>query len=189
MSCSPLDDTDTVNSAGWVPYTTCSPSNFDLVLSFSAEAAFDYRDPHCAAKVSGAAGSRFSRAFDTISSKESAKMCADVLKEGSDAAYTSTLPLADRFPSRKVIPKLLLLWSALGEAVHFMGHFMPAVPEDFSFLREFTETAEVLLQDGDIRPHPIRVMEGGLEGIVAGLQELYDGRVSGEKLVYTIAAA
>jgi hypothetical protein len=116
-------------------------------------------------------------------------MCADVLKEGSDAAYTSTLPLADRFPSRKVIPKLLLLWSALGEAVHFMGHFMPAVPEDFSFLREFTETAEVLLQDGDIRPHPIRVMEGGLEGIVAGLQELYDGRVSGEKLVYTIAAA
>lgn len=178
-----------MSSAGWVPYTTCSPSNFDLVLSFGAEAAFDYRDPHCAAKVSGAAGSRFARAFDTISSKESAQMCADVLKEGSNVAYTSTLPLADRFPSRKVIPKLLLLWSALGEAVHFMGHFMPAVPEDFSFLRDFTETAEVLLQDGDIRPHPIRVMEGGLEGIAAGLQELYDGRVSGAKLVYTIAAA
>ena len=158
-------------------------------MSFGAEAAFDYHDLHCATKLSGAAGSRFSRAFDTISSNQSAQMCADVLKEGSEAAYTSTLPLADRFPSRKVIPKLLLLWSALGEAVHFMGHFMPAVPEDFTFLREFTETAEILLQDGDIRPHPVKVMQGGLEGIVAGLQELYDGRVSGEKLVYNIAAA
>ena len=178
-----------MESAGYLPYTTCSPSNFDLAMSFGAEAAFDYHDPHCATKVSGAAGSRFSRAFDTISSNQSAQMCAHVLKEGSDAAYTSTLPLTDRFPSRKVIPKLLLLWSALGEPVHFMGHYMPAVPEDFSFLREFTETAEILLQDGDIRPHPVRVVQGGLECIVAGLQELYDGRVSGEKLVYNIAAA
>lgn len=116
-------------------------------------------------------------------------MCADVLKDGADVAYTSTLPLADRFPSRKVIPKLLLLWSALGEAVHFMGHCMPAVPEDFAFLKEFAETAEVLLQDHEIRPHPIRTMQGGLKVIAAGLQELHAGRVSGEKLVYTIGLA
>jgi hypothetical protein len=97
--------------------------------------------------------------------------------------------LTDRFSSRKVIPKSLLLWSALRGAVHFMGHYMPAVPEDLSFHKDFTDTAEVLLQDGNIRPHPIRIMQGGLEGIVAGLQELYDGRVSGEKLVYTITTA
>jgi hypothetical protein len=68
-------------------------TNFDLVMSFGAEAAFDYRESHCATKVSGVANFRFSRALDTISSKESAQMCADVLKEGSDAASTSILPI------------------------------------------------------------------------------------------------
>ena len=31
--------------------TTYSPRNFDLVKSLGADAAFDYNDPECAAKI------------------------------------------------------------------------------------------------------------------------------------------
>jgi hypothetical protein len=161
-------------------------TNFDLVMSFGAEAAFDYRESHCATKVPGVANFRFSRARHHFFQRIRANVCRRAERRFGRSVYVD---LTNRFSSRKVIPKSLLLWSALREAVHFMGHYMPAVPEDLSFHKDFTDTAEVLLQDGNIRPHPIRIMQGGLEGIVAGLQELYDGRVSGEKLVYTITTA
>lgn len=70
-----------------------------------------------------------------------------------------------------------------------MGYEMPVVPEDFVFLKRFTLVAEGLLEDGDIRAHPMRKMDGGIEALMTGLIFLYDGNVSGQKLVYTLGSA
>lgn len=43
-----------------------------------------------------------------------------------------------------------------------------------------------LLGEGRIRAHPQRVMEGGLGGVVGGLQMIRKGEVRGEKLVYRL---
>ncbi|EPQ55918.1 GroES-like protein [Gloeophyllum trabeum ATCC 11539] len=42
---------------------------------------------------------------------------------------------------------------------------------------------EDLLAKGDIKPNPVRVLPDGLHGVAGGLNDLEEGRVSGQKLV------
>ena len=43
-----------------------------------------------------------------------------------------------------------------------------------------------LVKDGKIKPLPIKLWEGGLDRILAGLQYMKEGKVSAEKIVYKI---
>ncbi len=47
--------------------------------------------------------------------------------------------------------------------------------------------AEGLLREGKIRVHPPSVRPGGLRGVLEGLKELREGKLSGEKIVYRVA--
>lgn len=49
---------------------------------------------------------------------------------------------------------------------------------------EFVPIAEMLLGDGTIKVHLPKVLPGGLDGILGGLQMMKEGKVSGEKLMY-----
>lgn len=40
-----------------------------------------------------------------------------------------------------------------------------------------------LLAEGKIKPHPVEVLPDGLDGIVVGVQALFDCKVSAKKLV------
>jgi hypothetical protein len=44
-----------------------------------------------------------------------------------------------------------------------------------------------VLKQGKITTHPYEVLPSGLESVAKGLQLLYDGKVSGKKLVYRIS--
>jgi hypothetical protein len=48
-------------------------------------------------------------------------------------------------------------------------------------------TAQRLLNEGKLKPHPIRVMEGGLQDVTEGLELLKKKQVSGQKLIYSLA--
>lgn len=50
----------------------------------------------------------------------------------------------------------------------------------------FIPIAEGLLKEGKIRVHPPSVRPGGLRGVLEGLQDLREGKVSGEKIVYRV---
>ncbi|RFU27333.1 hypothetical protein B7463_g8991, partial [Scytalidium lignicola] len=65
--------------SGLTPITTCSPHNFDIVKRAGAAAAFNYQDPDCAKKIREYTNNRLMYAFDTISTPESARICADAL--------------------------------------------------------------------------------------------------------------
>lgn len=41
-----------------------------------------------------------------------------------------------------------------------------------------------LLEEGKNRAHPVKVKEIVLRGVLDGLQEMGEGRVSGEELIY-----
>ena len=64
---------------------------------------------------------------------------------------------------------------------------IPAKEEDARFANMFVGVAEGLLREGKIKGHPASVRKGGLGGVLEGLQEMRDGKVSGEKLVYRVA--
>lgn len=82
-----------------------------------------------------------------------------------------------------------LAYTAFGEAFSKWGIDWEAVPGDFEFAREFWELSRVLLENGRLKPARGDVNRGGkkgFEGVLEGLKDLKEGRVSGVKLVYTL---
>jgi hypothetical protein len=63
---------------------------------------------------------------------------------------------------------------------------MPAKPQDFEFAKTFWELATKLLTSQQLTVHPAKVGSGGLEGVLDGMNQLKEGKVSGVKLVYRI---
>lgn len=51
---------------------------------------------------------------------------------------------------------------------------------------DFYQSIQKLIQKQKLRPHPVRVLEGGFEAILHGLELLKRGEVSGQKLVVRI---
>ena len=89
-------------------------------------------------------------------------------------------------PREDVRSIFFLGYSVIGEAFYYEGKEWPVVDEDYELAKTFGTLAEELLAQEKIKPHPAAVRAGGFDAIVAGLEDLKQGRVSGEKLVYVI---
>ena len=163
--------------------TTCSPRNFDLVKSLGAVEAFDYNDPECAQKIKTYTDGKLMLVWDTISLEGSAKICADCMASG--AKYGVLLPIKDP-PRKDVHITHTLAYTAMGDAME-MREKIPAKPEDYLFARKWADVCDEMLLQGLIKPHPPKVMQGGLDGVLEGLDLLRKEQVSGEKLVYRIS--
>lgn len=73
-----------------------------------------------------------------------------------------------------------------GEKYVYEGEEIPAQPENFILGRRYMDIAEKLWAEGQLKMHPQRVGSKGLFGALEGMQEMREGKVSGEKLVYRI---
>ncbi|KHN94908.1 Alcohol dehydrogenase superfamily, zinc-type [Metarhizium album ARSEF 1941] len=170
--------------SGYTVVTTCSPRNFDLVRSLGADAAFDYADPECAAKIRNFTNNELSIVFDTISVPESVKICSDAIPQTTHGAkYHALLPV--QHVRDDIQSSISFAYTQFGEPFVFGSNQVPAKPEDYSFAVQFWEEARGLLAAGKIKVHPPRV-GNGLDGVLEGLQMMRENRVSGEKLVYKI---
>ena len=162
-----------------------SPSNDKLVKSLGADAAFDYHDPECGAKIRKYTDDKLVQAFDCISEGDSGKICAQAIsskggkisgllpnvKTGrDDVSFTSTLG-----------------YMIKGEPIKFAGNDIPGVPGEFEHGKKVWALAEKLLAEGKIKVHPTDVRQGGLDKIHEGLDDMKNGKVSGKKIVYNIA--
>jgi NADPH:quinone reductase-like Zn-dependent oxidoreductase len=168
--------------AGYKVATTCSPKNFDFVRSRGADEVLDYKDPECGAKIRELTGNKLRYAWDTVG--ESAKVCEAALGEG-EGRY-GTILYNDDFTREGVKQTMTLMYTMFGESFRKYDMEFPASEEDWEFAKRWMGLTERLVGEGKVRPHPKRVGSGGLEGILAGLEELKEERVSGEKLVYRI---
>jgi hypothetical protein len=89
-------------------------------------------------------------------------------------------------PESGVKNVFLLGYTATGEAFEIEGERWEVVPEDWELAKRMIRLAEGLVEEGRVKAHPAKVMEGGLEGTLGGMQMLREGRASGVKLVYRI---
>ena len=89
-------------------------------------------------------------------------------------------------PRPDVKSTFFLGYSLSGEEYIFEGETYPAVPEDYVHGVKFVSIAERLWAEGKWKPHPQRIESGGLSGISDGLQQMREGKYSGEKLVYRV---
>ena len=120
--------------------------------------------------------------MDTISIDASGRICADALSTAG-GTYSALEPIG--CPREDVESKSTLAYTATGEPLTDYGR--PASKEDFDFGVMFWKLAGQLLEQGKLKVHPPKLRPEGLKGILEGMQEMREGKVSGEKLVYRIA--
>lgn len=62
-----------------------------------------------------------------------------------------------------------------------------ASPEDRAHMAQFLKKVPGFVSAGLIKPNPVKLWEGGLNGINDGLNYMREGKNSGEKIVYRIS--
>lgn len=182
--------------SGMEVITTCSPRNFDLVKSLGASSAYDYKSPTCGQDIRRDTGNQLFYAFDCISEGPSPSICAEALSseskspQGNPPVYNTLLKVNEP-PRSDIRTSYNLAYTYTGEYFRFKtpdGGVIefPAKPEDFEFAKEWFSLTEKLIAEKKFKPLRASVRKD-LEKVVEGLDDLKNGRNSGEKLVYTIA--
>ena len=80
-----------------------------------------------------------------------------------------------------------LIYTSLGRTFTLGTSLFPASPEDRDHMAQFLQKVPELVESGQISPNPTKLLQGGLEGINAGLQYMMEGKNSGEKIVYRVS--
>lgn len=76
--------------------------------------------------------------------------------------------------------------TGLGLAIDMPGAQFPASLGDTAEMAAFAATVPRLVEQGRLKPNPIKGLVGGLAAIPEGLKLLEEGRVSGEKIVVVL---
>ncbi|TGO39130.1 hypothetical protein BHYA_0060g00430 [Botrytis hyacinthi] len=164
--------------------TTSSPRNFELLKSLGTDHVLDYHDPNCGAEIRSLTQNKLHHVFDTIATQSSAQICADALSTSGEKIYVNLMGI--EMPRDDVKNIFFLGYSVTGEEYEIEGEVWPAASEDFELGKTAFVLLERLLQKGLIKNHPVKIMNGGLKGILEGMREMMEGKVSGEKLVYKV---
>lgn len=170
--------------AGYKVVTTCSPRNNDLVKSRGADKIFDYNDPECGAKIRAFTENKLKYAWDTVG--ESPHICAEALSSDSSICRYGSI-LDNDFPRSDVKHTATEMYTMFGEYYFKYEQHFPVLEEDYEFAKTWMTLVEKLVADGKIKPHPKRLESGGINGILNGMKDLEEEKVSGQKLVYKIS--
>lgn len=141
------------------------------------------KTPDVARLIREATDASITKIFDTVNVESSAVICAEAF--GPDGGTYCNLLGVD-CPRSDVDSVFFLGYDISGELYKFEGEIYPARPEALEFGRRWSGVAEKLWAEGKWKPHPQRIGTGGLLGALDGMQEMREGLVSGEKMVYRV---
>jgi len=122
--------------------------------------------------------------WDTIGTEQGVDICMNALSKKPGSKYGTIL--FNTIPRQDVTYTNSVLVTIFNEPIDIFGKHWPANAEDFEFAKMFSGLTERLLTQGDLKPHPGRAGERGLQGILEGVELLAEGKVSGVKLVYRV---
>ncbi|RDW72877.1 hypothetical protein BP6252_06784 [Coleophoma cylindrospora] len=176
--------------SGLTVITTASPHNFDFLRSLGADAVFDYRSPTCVEDIKKLAPN-LEYAWDTIGDAESCELCAKALdSEWGD--YGALQPVAAEVlhaanPNARG-PFFTTAFIVCGETYEKYNHVWERSKDEFEFAKMFWDLTCELLAEERLKPTRISVNKhgSGLEGVLAGLEDIRANKVSGQKLIYTL---
>ncbi|KAH7086719.1 chaperonin 10-like protein [Paraphoma chrysanthemicola] len=160
---------------------TASPHSFDLVKSYGADAVFNYRDNDVAKQISKAYPD-INKAVDCISEGKSAEVCDNVI--GTKGGKVLTLLPTSKPKVQNVEHDMVLAYTLMGHAFQWLppvGPKFAAIPSDREALARFYANLPNFTKT--LKPLPVTLEAGGMDGILPGLDKLRNGKVSGGKLV------
>lgn len=174
--------------SGYDPIVTCSPRNFELCRSRGASAAFDYTSPDVVGNIQAHTRGLLKYALDCISDAQSVDICYQAIQRPGGKYVSLELVRDELLQKRRAVKAAFVLAPEVyGEEIRLgKGYGRPANPNNRTMAMRLFTSFQRLIDEQKIVPHPSRALDGGLDGIVAGLDLLKSGSVSGEKLVFTI---
>ncbi|KAL0937407.1 uncharacterized protein CTRU02_207138 [Colletotrichum truncatum] len=182
------------NLCGFRVIATCSPRNATMVLSYGAEHTFDYNSPSCASDIRSYTSNSLHYILDTIVDPKSIVIADKAMgRSGGRYAGLEALPqdvLDGSGSTRKVIKWTYVMGtSMIGREEGLTGpYYSKPRPERRAFGKWWFRTVvQELMDKGLLRPHPVKLMDGGLDRVPEGVSMLQKKLVSGEKLVYNLA--
>ncbi|TQV90063.1 alcohol dehydrogenase [Cordyceps javanica] len=175
--------------AGHKPIAVCSAKNFDLAKDYGAVASFDYNSDTHVKDIRDLTNNALSFAFDCVTTQSSITACAEAIGR-LGGKYTALDPFDEALVSRKAI-KLdwILTLTLMGRGSVWPKPF--GCEPDETLLTwgvGLAEVVETLIAKNSaiFKPHPIRLIEGGLGAIPDGIDSIRQGQVRGFKLVYLL---
>lgn len=171
--------------AGFTAIVTCSPHSIELVKSYGAEAAFDYKDTDCASKIRAYTKNGLRYALDCITNRESIQICYGSIGRAG-GRYTALDPYSEEIAATRKIVKAdwVVGPTMLGLDIEWPSpHGRKANADLFSFGMKWKVLMQGLMENGAIREHPLEVREGGLEVVMECMKDIREKRVYGKKLV------
>ncbi|KAL8908396.1 MAG: hypothetical protein Q9207_000815 [Kuettlingeria erythrocarpa] len=175
--------------SGFKVIVTCSRRNFALVESYGAEKAFDYNSPSCAEDIRAYTKNTLQYAIDIIAEVKSVRLCYMAIGRAGGRYIGFELVPDDLVKDmrRTVKPDWVLGITMSGNEIAIGGGYgSKPNPELRAFGCEWFLMVEALIHAGKIRPHPIKLRQGGLSAVIAGVATMQRRQVSGEKLVYRL---
>jgi hypothetical protein len=162
-------------------------------LTRYTDAAFDYNSPTCAADIKAFAKDNLAHVLDCIALEASVRISASAFRPagGIYSALLNVDPEQVTAINPNVKVNTTLAYSIFGERF-ILGPFeakeVAAVPKDFEFGKKFWELSAGLLASGNVKVHRPSVNKygAGLDGVLKGLDAMKQGKVHGEKLVFTL---
>lgn len=174
--------------SGLTPVCTCSPQNFAMVKALGAAEAFDYHIPTCGDDIRKYTANTLAYALDCITNLDSMRICYAALGKGG-GRYMGLDPLPLRAHTRRdVKPDWTVVFTMFNKPLNVGRPFSrPARPKDRAFAKRWYEGTQPLIDTpGQMKPHPLDVGSGGLQGVVQGLDRMRKGDLSGVKLVFPL---
>lgn len=179
--------------SGLTVITTSSPRNFDYLKSLGADVVLDHHTDTeaLAQEIKRLTKNELTLAWDCSPTEASTRLCALAMSDAQSGKYSALL-LVDKDLVKSINPNVesetTMGYTAFGEAFHRGGKDYPAKPHDREFASKFWDLSKGLLADGRVKVAKIAVDQGGtgLEGVLKGLDDLKQGKVSGTKLVYRV---
>ncbi|KIW97338.1 uncharacterized protein Z519_02730 [Cladophialophora bantiana CBS 173.52] len=167
--------------SGLTVITSCSPKHFEMVKALGASQAYDYHVPNVGRQINAATNGKLKTVFDAVATEATARICAEAFGDAG-GVYCNVLGIDCPHPN--VRSESFLGYSLSGEPFIYEGELYEAQPDHLAFGTYFARVAEKLWHKGKWKPHPQRVEPGGLLGVHEGMQQMREGKVSGEKFVY-----
>ena len=174
--------------AGFKVIATCSPRSFELARSFGADAVFDYSEETCADEIRDYSNNSLRVAIDCISTAETMALCYSAMGRAG-GRYVALDPFnSEVAASREVVrPSWVVGMEPLGDDIAWPAPYgRKSNAEALDFCRAWNPTMQSLLDRGLIRRHPQLVRDTGLAGALEGLEDIRQGKMSGQKLIYTL---
>ena len=155
--------------------------------SYGAEEAFDYKSPTCATDIRTYTRNSLRYVLDTVAEAETMKLCYAAIGRAG-GKYTALELYSEDLATRKMVkPDWVMGIEMLGKKIALeYGYAREPNAELRVFGEKWFRQVQRMVDEGRIRSHPVRVMGGGFEGILQGLDLMRNRTVSGEKLVYQI---